>query len=178
MSDRQFLVFDVPAEHTRVGALVQRCPGCRVDVVGKPLIREEGHAYLLHYVFTGVDEATRLAVLREMGDVNEELQTVDWDPETGVWEVRGIIAVENIKSLGLRFVAGLFGLVQVPWILFEEGKAHVRLFPREAGLMPSLAEAVDARMASWGLDGHPRMEALDLAVYRRRARSVGIDVRA
>lgn len=176
VADRHFLVFEVPAEDARLDAIARQCPGCRVDVVGKPLIREEGHAYLLHYVVTGVDGATRMAMLRELGKVNEEIQTVVWDEAAGVWEMRGIIAVENIHSQGLRFVAGLFGLIQAPWMLMQDGKVSVRLFPREAALMPDLAEAVDARMATLGIEGHPRVEDLDLAQYRRRARCVGIEI--
>ncbi len=168
MGDASFVTFAVPAENTKVGGLTKQVPGCVVDLVGQPIIRDQGHAYLLHYFVRGLPPQAKDAMVAEMGSVYEAFEELAWDPEGGLWEVRGVVPVGNIRSSGLRFVAGLFGLVDAPWVCFKDGLAHVRLHARIPAALPGLVEQVDAKREKFGLTAPPAIERLDGSEYQAR----------
>ncbi len=117
------IVVEVPAEQTLIGALTLDVKGCQVDLLGRPRLTEEGHAYELHLLITGHTPAARAGMEARLGEVYTSFTTVRENP----WEVRCVVPVENIRSPGLRFIAGLFALAPMPWLVFRQGIAHARL---------------------------------------------------
>ncbi len=159
---RGFVVIDVPADETMIGQLSAQEPGCTIDMLGRPDVHAGEHLYQLHYVVRNVSPEAKQAFEDRVRERYSKFETLDYDADARTWTVYGEVPVANIMAPGLRFVAGLFGMAPMPWILFENGMGHARLLPgREDGLA-RVAETLAARMASAGIDAVPRVEIGDL----------------
>ncbi len=153
-----FLVVDVPAHETLIGGLTARHPGCVLDLLGRPIVEDAQHHYDLHYQIRGVTPEGKAELEAQKDEVYERFETLSYDEEAGTWDVRALVPVENIRSEGLRFIAGLFALAPMPWLRFEGGVAQARLKPGRPEAIAQVAETLTARLRSIGVDNEVRVE--------------------
>ncbi len=158
---RAFVVVDIPSRETLIGQLTMRDPGCTVDLLGRPEVHAGEHSYQLHYIIRNVTPGGKAEMEAHLDEVYSKFDTLSYDEGAGTWIVYCEVPVANIRSPGLRFVAGLFGLAPMPWILFQDGVGQARLLPgREEGVA-RVAETMAARLGSAGIQAEPRVEMGD-----------------
>ncbi len=158
---RAFVVIEVPSQETLIGQMTMREPGCTVDLLGRPEVHAGEHMYQLHYVVRGVSPESKATMEAKMPEVYSRFETLAYEEGAQTWTVSCEVPVANIRSPGLRFIAGLFGLAPMPWIIFRDGVAHARLLPGREEAIVHVAESLAKRMHSVGIDAEPRVEIDD-----------------
>ncbi len=155
---RAFVVVDIPSQETLVGQMTLGDAGCTVDLLGRPEVHAGEHSYQLHYIMHNVTPALKAETEAHLHQIMSKFETLAYDEEAGTWTAYGEIPVANIRSPGLRFVAGLFGLAPMPWLLFRSGIAQARLLPGRPEDVARVAETLATRLQGVGLDVEPRVE--------------------
>lgn len=153
-----FLIVDVPAHATLIGGLTARHPGCTLDLLGQPLVEDARHYYDLDYRIRNVPPEGKAELEAHKDEVYDRFETIDYDEDEQTWSVRARVPVENIRSEGLRFIAGLFGLAPMPWLRFEDGIGQARLKPGRPEAIAQIAETLSDRLRSIGVENPVRVE--------------------
>ncbi len=156
-----FLIVDVPAQATLIGGLTARHPGCTLDLLGRPVVEDARHYYDLDYRVCNVPPEGKADLEAHEDEVYDQFETIAYDPEQRTWAIRARVPVENIRSEGLRFIAGLFGLAPMPWLRFADGIGQARLKPGRPEAIAQIAETLSERLRSIGVDNPVRVETGD-----------------